>query len=32
MNMLVLKFQNMMNLHKDYVYQIFNYVALKKFF
>jgi hypothetical protein len=26
------KFQNMMNLHKDYVYQNFNYVAFKKFF
>jgi hypothetical protein len=31
MNMLVFNFQKMMDLHKGYVYQIFNYVAFKKF-
>jgi hypothetical protein len=32
MNMLVFNFQNKMDLHKGYVYQIFKYVAFKKFF
>jgi hypothetical protein len=30
MNMLVFNFENNMDLHKGYVYQIFNYVAFKK--
>jgi hypothetical protein len=29
--MLVFNFQNMMDLHKGYVYQNFNYVVFKKF-
>jgi hypothetical protein len=30
MNVIVFNFQNMMNMHKGYEYQNFNYIALKK--
>jgi hypothetical protein len=30
MNMMVFNFQNMMNMHKGYAYQNFNFIALKK--